>query len=212
MAYPDLSDLQSRLRSLLDEASTRFYSDAQITRWLNDGERDLAAKALCIEDIVAKTTTASTRTVGAYYVKVLAAEYQPGSGTRVGMTKITPRYLGHVTTNGVTPQYWFSWGPIVGIEPIPNTTYTVNLYVAKLPSIEMSTSTDEPEVPAEFRPLIVRHAFVRGLMRDSLYASAASVYQDYILEVSKIRRDIIEKYADIRGADVLPDIIQEVTQ
>lgn len=208
MAYPDLSDLRTRVRALLNETSTRFYTDAEINRWLNDGERDLATKGLCMEGIAVKTTTASIRTIAIQYSKVLAIEYQPASGSRKGLTKITPQYLGHIKTNGATPQFWFQWGNNIGIEPISNDTYTLNLYVSNLPSIEMSEDTDEPEIPSEFIPLIVRYAYSMALMKDGLFSLAGSVYQNYILDVSKIRIDILEKYTDTRKSIILPDIIR----
>ena len=206
MAYPDLSDLLLRLRSLLDEQSTRLYSDAQLTRWLNEGEFDLAAKSLCMEDITTVTTTADTRAVSLYCAKILAVVYV-GSDV-VGVTKIVPRYLGHLTLSGLTPQYWFQWGYQLGIEPIPNDSYSLNVYVAKLPDVKMSDTTDEPEVPKEFQHLVVRYAFYKALMRDRLFGQAGTVYQQYINDMTKIRMDVLNKYAAVRRDLTLPDYIE----
>ncbi|MGI0134584.1 MAG: hypothetical protein ACREBW_06475, partial [Candidatus Micrarchaeaceae archaeon] len=46
-----LSDLRTQTRSLLDESTATFWTDAQLNQWLNDGCSDLARRAEIIETI-----------------------------------------------------------------------------------------------------------------------------------------------------------------
>ena len=201
--WPDLSDIRSRVRTLLDQSSTRYYSDEMINRWINDGERDVAIKGLCIESTVSKTTTVSTRAVHIDCIKTLAIIYNGKT-----LTKIKPNKLGSRSVNGATPQSWFPWGNKNYIDPIPNAAYTLSVYAAILPTVEMSDDTDEPQVPEEVIPLIVRYAYWKALLRDRLYASSGAVYQDYIFKLSQIRDGIIQKYADTPADRKIPDTIE----
>jgi hypothetical protein len=211
VAYPDLADLRYRVRDLLNESGTSFITDAMLNRWLNDGERDVAIKSLCYEREYAITTTANTRSVSVTCVKTLGVEYIPSTGSRVGLGKITPRMVGHLELTGTTPQYWFPWGDKICIEPIPQTTYNL-AYVAILPTAEMSADTDEPEIPESFIPWIIQYAYIRGLIRDKKYATAAKAYKRYMEEMQYARNNIIKKYADVRHDFEIPNSVEGVAK
>lgn len=200
MAWPDLTDLQTRVRDLLNETTAGFYTDAQIKRWLNDGERDVAIKGLCIESINAKTTVANTRTVATPYNKVLYVEYNS-----VGLVKINQTMLGRLDVNGIVPQYWFPWGKYIGIEPIPTAAYSLNVYASTLPTIEMSDTTDEPQVPKAFIPLIVNFAFYRGLLKMGMFAKSAQAYSAYINGLQEARSNVVRKWKNTLADTKVPD-------
>ena len=207
MAYPDRSDILSRVRDLLDESSAGFFTDAQIVRWINDGERDVAIKGLCIESIKSVATVANTRTVAAPYNKVMAVECVPSSGDPRFLAKVTPRHFGHGFDSGTEPQAWSQWGNEICIEPIPTAAYNLNIYASILPTCEMSESTDEPQVPAAFVPLIAQYAFIRGLYKDRLYGVASGEYKSYITSLQVVRDIIIEKYAEMLDSERFPDSV-----
>jgi len=205
MAWPDFSDMRTRVRDLLRESTAEFYTDAEINRWLNDGERDVAIKGLCIQSINTKATVANTRTVSTPYNKVLYVEYVPGSGTPIGLIKISPLHLGHVATNAITPQYWFPWGKKIGIEPMPTAAYNLNVYASTLPTIEMSDDTDEPQILKGFIPLIVRFALYRALLKAGLFRKSAQAYSHYMGELQIARTNIVQQYRDRLEDTKVPD-------
>lgn len=207
MAWPDLSDIILRVRDKLNESSASFFSDAQITRWINDGELDVAVKGLCLENTQVKTTTNGQRTFSITCVKAFHVEYVPATGTPIGLVKINPSYLGRVPYDGVLPQYWFKWGGYIGIEPKPAATYTLNVYTSIIPSAEMALTTDEPEIPAAFHDLIVSYAVQRGLLRDHLFSMFSALYYQYIYELQMARNEIITRYSSIRKDLKIPDAI-----
>ncbi len=210
MSYPDLSDLRQRVRDLLNESGTTFYSNACLNRFINDGQRDVAIKALCYESAQSLTTATNTRTIAVTCIKTFGVEYVPASGTRLGLGLITPRMVGHMRLTGITPQYWFPWAGNICIEPIPQTAYNLVVYTAILPTVDLSSDTDKPVLPNEFIPWIVQFAFIRGLIRDKKYASAAMIYKVYI-DAMKIARDnMMKKYADARTDFEIPDAIEGV--
>lgn len=132
--------------------------------------------------------------------------YPPYSGIRV-----TPHNLGHVSLRDlVTPQYWFQWGQNIVIEPIPYEVYTLNVYVSKSPSDQMSTDTHVPQIPLEFQECIVPYVVFMGKMKERKYKDAGMKYQEYLI----ILQGLIDRYIrrkPARIADIrLPDLIRSV--
>lgn len=214
MAWPDLTDFRTHARDLLNESTAGKFTDAILNRWANDGERDVAIKTLCYENITQITTAVDTRmtTVPAadYYQinKVLHVEENSGL---LGLIKINPLMLGHLDLNGNSPQFWFPWGKAVGIEPLdPTNTYTLNVYASCIPVLEMSGSTDEPTIPVAGHQLILQYMYYRGLIRARMFAKAAKIYSDYIVSAQALRDDVIEKYKNIVAEVKIPDKVVAV--
>jgi len=207
MAWPDFSDIRLRVRDKLNESTASFFSDAQINRWINDAELDIATKGLCLESIQSKSTTANQRTVSVACIKVFHVEYIPATGDPIGLVKINPLLLGHGKTDGNTPQYWFKWGGVIGIEPKPTAKYNLNIYTSIIPTAEMALDADEPEIPASFHDLIISFAAQRGFLRDNLFSLATGLYMPYLSQLQKARNDVITRYSNIRKDVKIPDVV-----
>lgn len=135
----DSSDLETRVRTYLNEVQADFYTQAEIWRWLSVGAKDIAQKTLCVRRILDAVTVNATRNVSTSAYKVMHVEYIPATGRATMLTKIDPLRLGHYPVNGTTPQYWYEFGSTIGIEPLPDTAYNLRLYVADLPKMQHST-------------------------------------------------------------------------
>ena len=191
MAYPDLSDLRMRVLTITNEASTSsIFTSTVLNRFINDAERDIAAKTGCLEHIDSLTTTASTRSVPFSGYKVKNLEYIPVSGTRIGLPKITLKHFGRLPLSGATPQYWTQWGGFVLIEPIPASAYTLYATISDYPLIEMSSDTDEPTIPATYYEDLIWYAVSRCYMRKGRREQAAYAYNRYIeaIQFKKFQR------------------------
>ena len=181
MAYPDLSDLRTRVLTITNEASTSsIFTSTVLNRFINDAERDIAAKTGCLEHIDSLTTTASTRSVPFSGYKVKNLEYIPVSGTRIGLPKITLKHFGRLPLTGATPQYWTQWGGFVLIEPIPASAYTLYATISDYPLVEMSSDTDEPSIPSTYHEDLIWYAVSRCYMRKGRREQGAYAYNRYI--------------------------------
>ena len=184
MAYPDLSDLRTRVLTITNEASTSsIFTSTVLNRFINDAERDIAAKTGCLEHIDSLTTTASTRSVPFSGYKVKNLEYIPVSGTRIGLPKITLKHFGRLPLTGTTPQYWTQWGGFVLIEPIPTTVYTLYATISDYPLVEMSSDTHEPSIPSTYHEDLIWYAVSRCYMRKGRREQAAYAYNRYIEDI-----------------------------
>lgn len=210
MAFPDLTDIRSRVRSLVNESSSStFLPDTVLNRFINEAERDIAAKAGCLESINSAVTVNATRLVAFTAYKVKYVEYVPTSGNRIGLQKITLKHLGHVQMNATLPQYWTQWGSNIVLEPISGATvYTLSVTSAGYPSSSMSADTDEPLIPVSYHEDIIQYALFRALLRDRKFQQAAFVYNKYIESIQSKKQMITAQQPDSRSVIKIPDVVQ----
>jgi hypothetical protein len=132
----DCGDMQSRVRTYLNELAPGFFLDAEIKRWLSLGLKSIAQRTGCVQRILDAHTTASTRTVAFDAYKVHFVEYVPLVGRSRMLTKITPLQTGHFPVEfGILPTYWYEFGASIGIDPMPTTEYDLRLYVSDAPKL-----------------------------------------------------------------------------
>lgn len=209
MAYPDLSDLRTRVLTITNEASTSaIFTSAVLNRFINDAERDIAAKTGCLEHIDTLYTVVSTRTVQFSGYKVKNLEYIPATGTRLGLPKITLKHFGRLPLTGATPQYWTQWGGFVLIEPVPVSVYTLYATISDYPLVEMSSDTDEPTIPSTYHEDLVWYALSRCYMRKGRREQGAYAYNRYIesLQLKKFQRTYPKQ--DDRTLTSIPEAVK----
>ena len=209
MAYPDLSDLRTRVLTITNEASTSsIFTSTVLNRFINDAERDIAAKTGCLEHIDSLTTTASTRAVPFSGYKVKNLEYIPVSGTRIGLPKITLKHFGRLPLTGTTPQYWTQWGGFVLIEPIPASAYTLYATISDYPLVEMSSDTDEPSIPSTYHEDLIWYAVSRCYMRKGRREQAAYAYNRYIEDIQLKKFTRMYPKQDARLLTSIPEAVK----
>lgn len=126
----DLSDMETRLRTYLNEAVASFFLQTAVYRYLSLGVKEVAQRALCVRRILDAVTTASSRTVAVNAYKVHFVEY----GGKM-LRKIDPLKLGNQGFEGANPQGWYPFGSGIGIEPLPLIEHKLRLYVSDMPKI-----------------------------------------------------------------------------
>lgn len=133
-----VSDLETRVRTYLNEASASFYTQAEIWRWLDIAGKDISQNAQCIRRILtAATGGANVRNVATNSYKPKYVEY---IGTRTSfLPKIDPLKIGHYPLKGTAPQFWYPSGTYVGIEPLPDAIYNLRLYVIDIAKLVTTT-------------------------------------------------------------------------
>lgn len=125
----DLSDLESIVRTYLNESTVKFYLQNEIYKWLSYMSDEIAQKTFCIKRFLDTYTNANERLVEVKAIKVLYVEYIPSSGRSIMLKQIDPLKLGNHPTKGSMPQFWYEYGTGIHIEPVPNAIYALRLYV-----------------------------------------------------------------------------------
>lgn len=192
--YPyTLENMRLRVRTLINEATASYFTDAEINRWLNDGERAVAVEGMCLQHIDSISTASSTRTVSYSGYKCLYLEYNS-----VGLSKILPTQYGNLSINGTIPQFWYENAKTVCIEPLPNATFALNAYIADYPSSEMSNNPDIPQIPPTFRPVIILYAYMCALEKEKRMGQAMQVKSMCRLELKYLRQELVDFIEDSR--------------
>lgn len=199
--YPyTLANYRLRLRDLLREVAEGFYLNDELDGWINDGVRDLAEKALCIQHIDSLATTNGVRTVSFSGYRVEAVEYIPAAGNRKALRRIVQKQLGRVpvSSGASVPQYWFENGATFGVEPLPDAVYNLAAYVCDWPAADMTLDTDVPEIPPAFRPLVILFALYKALLKDRKGEAARQIYSIYWGELNFTAYDYVAPVPDSR--------------
>ncbi len=214
MATMTLTIIRSLVRSDLNESSTAILSNTELNAIANDGYKDVAAKGLGYENKIAFTNIpASVRLVplaGNNVVRVNYVEYDLGASGCLGMLKILPQALGHISIGDAnTPQYWFQWGDFVVVEPLPDVaTYDINVYASCYPAAVMTNDNDTPSsLPAEFHEDVYFFTLAYAALKLKRWADAATAYNRYIDSVQRKRFEYILKYADSYSIHQLPNSV-----
>ncbi len=208
-----VSKVISMVRTDLNESSTTLLSDAEITIIINDGAKDICAKALCYENKITKDNIAAEKIVslvGNNVIRVNYVEYKSGATTGgQGMICALPQTYGHTPINTNVPQYWYQWGQYIVLDPVPDAaTYDLEIYAACYPStVLVATSADIPasNLPAEFHEDIYYFTLAFSALKLRRWADAANAYNKYIMDIQRKRQEYIMKYVDGRLSQQMPD-------
>ena len=110
-----LANAVNEVRSTLNEESAEFWTDAEITNWIQEGSRIVSSKSLMVEDYQTidplvqnqLSYSSSDETWIADALEIYSALYNDGSNNYKGMIKIHPKQLGNLATSTAgVPKYY----------------------------------------------------------------------------------------------------------
>ena len=184
-----LSQAVTGVRSMLNEATSVFWSDTEIQTWIQEGCIDFSSKSLMVEDDDDITLVANQiiydSSDAAFISTVLepyAALYNDGSNNWKGLIKIQPRMIGNEATNKAGPSKNYALhNKKIYIWPAPTAAMvsagaTIRILYAKLTN-DITVLTDEyqhiPMLYAKAMCLYKDRRFNDGNDMMALYSSFA---------------------------------------
>jgi len=132
---------------------------------------------LCDRDVESVSTSNGQRFVSYTGIKVLHVVYN-----NVGIPQIRETQIGWEQTGETTPHQWFDDKSQIGVEPLPDGTYSLTLYLAD----QAPTMTSDYEIPLilpQFREIIFFYCMVRWLLKTPFAAMAAQFFNLYLQEL-----------------------------
>lgn len=213
-----LSDYIRRARSVLDEPIARFWTNAELTDWINDGARDLARRAedlLTFDTSIPLVANVNTYTLPDDVIRIHRAEFVPINSTqtypiRASSQDEMDQIWGTYQLNPASYPSWFVTKGYPGglgtslfrvqFYPVPSQPGTLNLYYYKVPARINNPDTDPSQLnrnvdlPEGWDDLIIAYVEWRGLRKtkDPTWQEAYTLYNeqvDYLINVTRFYHD-----------------------
>ncbi|MDI3298270.1 MAG: hypothetical protein QJR08_03770 [Bacillota bacterium] len=175
-----LADIRAQVRALILEPSAGFWSDAELTRYANDGLQDLTAVARA-EAAFSAAVPAGSASVAlpADFYAPWQAYWRNGRGDVTELLLIADSAV-PTTAPGDPPALW-AWDAASGqalLAPVPAAAGTLEMrYFRTLP--ELVADADEPAIPERWHRLLVSYAAAMALMKSGDSASDRH-FQQYL--------------------------------
>jgi hypothetical protein len=185
----------TEVRDILNEATPAFWTDSQITKWIQEGSRIFSSKTLLVEDtqvldppIANKLVyTATEETWIGDVLEIYAAIYDDGSQNYKGLIKVHPRQIGNVaTTTAGPPKYYCLHDRSIYIWPLPSAAVITNGQISFLIAKE---TDDITAITDEFQHLPIIYAVAKCKQKDQKFAEASSFLAQFYQELQFERQD-----------------------
>lgn len=200
-----LGQLVTDVRSHLDEASSRFWTDVELRRWCNEALRDVARRAETLQRTSTVTAVANTQqyTLATDILRVYRVEYLPtGSGQvypleyRDFNSMDSVWWSSQTQTKGIP--FWYTlWGFTPALKmivyPTPSTGGTFNVFNYQLPAdlaTDGSADSTVVDLPNGWQDLIALYCEYVSLRKDadSRWQEAKGIYEERLGSMIDVTR------------------------
>jgi len=127
---------------------------------------------------------------------------------KYGVLKASPGIFGHSAIDNQTPKYWFQWGDMLAIDPLPDSVanYLMIIHKADYPTRGMdATYHPRPtDLPEEFQPLLIDFACYVLSLKMKKWKQAAGYYNAYMRNMSLRKQEYISRKAEKKALRDLP--------
>lgn len=191
-----LSDAITEVRDNLNEATAVFWSDAQLTKWIQEGVKTFSSKTLMVEDTQDLDPLIADQL---YYdstdepwigdlMEIYSALFWDGTSRWKGLIKVHPRQLGNLATQTSGPtKYYCLHDRKIYIWPLPNAT--VVAAGAKIQFLFSMVTDDITQMTDEYQHLPIIYATAKAKQRDQKFGEAAALLSQFMQEIAFERND-----------------------
>ena len=190
----------TQVRSLLNESSQSFWTDAELTNWVIEAVADISSRSggFQVSDTIALVTAQYeyATTVGAVsvadIVEVLGVVYVVTTDITgdtnqkfIGLIKVDPGMVHALplTDNG-PPKYYYHSGDKIGILPPP--TVTENAQVVRIYFTKASQTI--ADLPNQYQSLTFWYAASMAYKKEHRYTESKELYEMYLEKLSKLSK------------------------
>ena len=191
-----LADAITQVRGFLNEDTEAFWSDAELTYWIQEGVRDFSSKSLMVEADDDITLVASQLSYSASdesfigdIIEPYAAIYNNTAGTTfTGLMKVHPRKFGNLlkATAG-KPAYYALHNRKIYIWPLASAAEVTAGAVVTL--LYAKTTNDITVLEDEYQHLPLMYACAKAKMKDQKFAEANALLSQYVMMTNFERAD-----------------------
>ena len=198
-----LSDYITECRRLLHDANGNFYSDSELTDYINAGRTRLVRDTGCLR-------TYQTSTVAANQEIILTSSLPNGTNTLDiinlnliwGNTRIALQYMAFTDFNSRLRYYQNYIGrPIaysmygqtsIYLGPVPDQTYTIELDTIVLPTA-LTTASPTETLPAPYTSPVAFYACYKAKHKEQAFGESEIFRQEYINQVRAVLSSVFTR-------------------
>jgi hypothetical protein len=198
-----LSDYITECRRLLHDANGNFYSDSELTDYINDGRSRLVRDTGCLR-------TYQTSSVVANQEIILTSTLPSGTNTLDiinlnliwGNTRISLQYLAFTDFNARLRYYQNYIGrPIaytmygqtsIYLGPVPDQTYSIELDTVVLPT-NLSNASPTETIPSPYTSPVAFYACYKAKHKEQAYGEAEIFKQEYTGQVRAVLSSVFTR-------------------
>jgi hypothetical protein len=165
------SDIATRVRRTFGDDAGILITDADILRWINDAQREIAVKAnlLQVRATTAVAPGVNEVAVPANILRLHSVKFQNVKLIALSQNEADQFDLGAVpTTSRATPTHYWLFANTLTLYPAPNTTDPddLKMYYTRTP-VEVTALGDTPELPVEYHNRIVEYCAAQAAEMDN---------------------------------------------
>ncbi len=197
------------VRSRLDEATAVYWSDDEITTWINEGCRDLARRTESLRDTASIAVTmpsAISYNLPDDCIRVTKVQYKRTGDTYqydLNPTRVSSaeaQSWNNEDSSG-TPQLYFTWGfagtlgtPQLYVRPKASSAGTITVYYYRTP-VAVSSGGDSLEIPIGWEDVIYEYCEYKARLKagDERWRNAKEEYESKLVDFYEVTRDMVDQ-------------------
>ncbi len=191
-----VADLSIRIKRIFGDESGTLIEDADILRWLNDAQLDIARKTHCLvkTQTYDSTTGDHTAALPAYFLFYQRATFDGRLLSVISYQDLDKRQPDRaVDYPQATPEYITFVGAGIELYPAPSEDGTDNFsvtYVAR--PIPLEDTAQVLEIPDQYYEALVFFGLMRAKELDQDWAGSKVFQEKYESELGVIRDDVAQ--------------------
>jgi hypothetical protein len=196
-----LAEALTNIRTFLDEPNPQFWTNAQLTAYINMGQADVQRKAEALEQkgtiaVVAnqQTYTAPTDTFRIYRIEYIQTGSQQTYTLEFrGYNEMDAVWGTYQQYPGSFPSYYTLWinPPAIDIVtyPVPAEAGTMNVYYYRQP-LPVVLTTDTLDCLPGFEDVIYDYVVYRAYRQDAnpMWSDQFKLYEEHLLDMISMSR------------------------
>jgi hypothetical protein len=197
-----VSEITQRVKRQFGDEAGAQITDADIIRWINDAQRDIAHNNNLLQ------TTATTPLVSSQDQYTLPPDLLTLRSVRCQGRKLSflspeeaSDWVGGDTAVG-EPTHYSVWGAKIDLYPTPSRSDSddLQLYYTRQP-VAVTLLTEEPELPQQYHNRIVEYCIAQAFELDDNFESSKYKMQQFQDGIDRLKEN-----ADWQVQDVYPSI------
>lgn len=223
-----LTQALADVRSRIDESSSTngYWTDAELTRWINEAQRDIARRVEVLQQF--STTVLAVAGTAKYnlpadVIRVHRVDFVPTGSTQVyPMESRVYDEMDQVwgvnpNTQRSYPSFYVIWGVPGGtglqmqVYPVPSSAGNFNLYYYRLP-VALVNAGDTLDIPEGWQDLVSLYCeyVAKRKLRDQTWQEAKQLYDESLSNLIAVTRDYTDNPRTIiYGGKAIPSWLYE---